>query len=111
MGTKTVADYKLESRAENNLWPVTDDHRKECVENALVDLNDENPKVRSAARDYLLAVDKANILKQVAEQRRIEAEHARKLQLLELAVKIGIVEDDGRAVGNSASVPSASRIG
>ncbi len=60
MGTKTVADYKLESRAENNLWPVTDDHRKECVGNALVDLNDENPKVRSAARDYLLAVDKAH---------------------------------------------------
>lgn len=98
----TIAEYRLESRAENNLWPVKDEHRVACVETALVDLRDADPKVRHAARAYLLAVDLANVRKQEAEQKRIAEEHARKLQLIEAAVKLGIVANASDGIGTTS---------
>lgn len=104
-----MADYRLEARAENELWPVSQEHRAKCVDNALVDLRDADPRVRKAAREYLLAVDLANSKKQAIEQRRIEAEHARKLQLIELAVKLGIARNDaGPDSGNDSQPPARS---
>lgn len=106
MGKMTVADYRLESRAERELWPVTQSHREECVENALIDLRDADPRVRKAARDYLLRVDEANDKKTELEQKRIADEHARKLQYIELLVKLGVVVDDGGPDRDLAKVSS-----
>lgn len=104
----TVPDWRLEARSENENWPVSQDHRRRCVENALTDLQDANPRVRDAARKYLLAVDLANQRKQEAEQKRIEAEHAKKVQLIEYAIKLGLVNNVIDGASCMDSKPSES---
>ena len=101
----TVPEWRLEARSENQNWPVSQEHRQLCVENALVDLKDANPRVRDAARKYLLAVDLANQRKQEMEQKRIDSEHAKKVQLIEYAVKLGLVNNviDGTSRVDSES--------
>jgi hypothetical protein len=96
-----ASDYRLETRAENGLWPVTQEHRQKTVDSAFRDLDDADPRVVDAARKYLLAVDNANDKKKELEQRRLDSEHARKLQLIELAVKLGIARPDTKPTGIS----------
>jgi hypothetical protein len=104
----SVADWRLETRSENEGWPITQEHRKEAIDSALEDLRSEKPKVKDAARKYLLAVDLANMKKLESERKRIEAEHARKLQLIETAVKLGLVANVGIGTGAIPSKPSSS---
>jgi hypothetical protein len=58
------------------------------------------PDLAIAASKVLLAADALNEKKRIAEQKRLDAEHTRKLQLIELAVKLGIAgNDNGTARG------------
>jgi hypothetical protein len=52
------------------------------------------PEFEEAATKTIIAMDKRNQELRNEEQKRIESEHARKLQLIELAVKLGIAGND-----------------
>lgn len=101
MDINTVADVRLAGRAINDEWPVTPEVRKKVVDR-LVYLQEfgEKHSVQVAAAKALQSADQINMKKRAEEQRRIEAEHARKLQLLEAAVKLGIVKPVGPGIGS-----------
>ena len=68
-----------------------------------------NAKIALLAVRVLISADLADDKKAMAEQRRLEAEHARKLQLLELAIKHRLIANDGSATRGVDSEPSASK--
>ncbi len=103
----TVADVRLAGRAINDEWPVTPEIRQQVVDR-LVYLQEfaEKESVQIAAANALQAADALNIKKRAAEQRRLEAEHTRKVQLLDAAVKLGLVKPIGPGIGSVDSQPS-----
>lgn len=64
-----------------------------------------DPGIEEDATRTLIAADALELKRQVFEQRRIESEHARKLQLIEAAVKLGLVSN---AVGGAGAIPHQS---
>lgn len=98
MNTDTIAD-KLELRAIKEGWPVTDGTRKQIIERAMLRAACGDPDIEDKAAKIILAADVVNLKRQQIEQKQIEAEHARKLQLIELAVKLGIAGDDSSGAG------------
>lgn len=99
MELDTVADIKLATRAFNEGWQVSPEIRQAIVAKAFVRATCGDPEVEDKAGKLLLAIDKFNHDCLESERKKIEAEHARKLQLIELAVKLGIVGDDGGRTG------------
>ena len=111
MEIETVADIKLAGRAINSDWPVSSKIRESVIEKLLVILETGVPDFQIAASKVLLAADALNEKKRQAEQRKLEAEHARKLQLIELAVKLGIARNDSGADRSTNSGASTGAIG
>ena len=99
MDLDKIADIKLAGRAINEEWPVSSEIRSEVVDKLQFISKHGSPELAIAASRVLLAADALNAKKREAEQRRLEAEHARKLQLIELAVRLGIVDVDGGSTG------------
>jgi hypothetical protein len=109
MEVKTLADIKLVGRSVNEDWPVSPELR-ETVISQLHDLAASgDPDLAIAASKVIIAADALNIRKREAEQKRLEAEHARKLQLIELAVRVGIIGNDGETARAMDSVASAGK--
>lgn len=106
-----LMEEKLERRAIKEGWPITEEMKQKILEKTYARATCGIPEIEEHATKSIVAMDKRNQELRTEEQRRIEAEHARKLQLLELAVKIGIVGDDGGAVGTTAGVSSSGKIG
>jgi hypothetical protein len=104
----TTADIKLATRAFNQGWKVSPRQRREIVQKAMDRATCGDPDVEDKAGKLLLAIDKFNHAVYESEQKRLDAEHARKLQLIELAVKLGIVVNAGAATGAISSQPSGS---
>jgi len=96
---ESVADIKLATRAFNQGWDVPAEVRRKVVERAAMRAECGDPEIEDHAGKLLLAIDKFNHSVSEAEQKRLEAEHARKLQLIELAVRIGAVQPFGGTVG------------
>lgn len=96
---ETVADIKLAGRSINNEWPVAADVRQKVVERMAVLAESGEPEIEIAAAKVLLAADLCNERKRVAEQKRLADEHTRKIQLIELAIKLGVVRDDHAGTG------------
>lgn len=96
----TVADVKLAGRAIKEEWPVTRSIRKKVIARLLY-LQEfaEKEAVQVAAAKALQAADQINIAKRAEEQRRLEAEHTRKLQLLDAAFKLGLIESFEPGIG------------
>lgn len=99
MHLHTVADIKLAGRAINEEWPVTRDLRSQLITDLGMIASDGAPEMRIAAAKVILAADALNAKKREAEQKQLNAEHARKLQLIELAVKLGIARPDSDGTG------------
>lgn len=91
----TIADIKLAARAFNEGWEVPADVRRTIIERAAIRAQCGDPEIEDHAGKLLLAIDKFNHAVLEAEQKRLDAEHTRKLQLIELAVKLGIARHDG----------------
>lgn len=104
MEIETIADLKLVARAVREGWPITDEIRKELVEKTLVRARCEDPKVAAKATDTFLTMDKRNQELRREEERRLAAEHARKLELIKIAVSCGLVGNGHPRLGESASV-------
>ena len=99
MKLETIADIKLAGRAINEDWPVDPELRESVISEMRNILTSGIPDLSIAAAKVVLAADAINAKKREAEQRRLDAENARKLQLIELAVKLGITRPDGVAAG------------
>lgn len=99
MQLDTIADIKLAGRAINEDWPVDPGLRESVISEMRNILTGGDPELSIAAAKVVLAADAINAKKREAEQRRLDAENARKLQLIELAVKLGITRPDGVATG------------
>jgi hypothetical protein len=95
---ETIAD-KLELRAIKEGWPITPEQRATIVSRALTRATCGDPDIEDRAAKILLAADLVNLKRRQLEQKTIEAEHARKLQLLEAAIRLGIVGDGRTATG------------
>ena len=107
MELNTAADIRIATRAFNQGWRVSPRQRREIVRRALDRATCGDPDIEDKAGKLLLAIDKFNHSVHQAEQKRLEAEHARKLQLIELAVKLGIVVNASDAVGAISGQPSS----
>lgn len=108
MELDTVADLKLAARAFNEGWSVPVEVRKAVIERAAVRAQCGDPEIEDHAGKLLLAIDKFNHSIIEAEQKRLKAEHDRKLQLIELAVRIGAIQPVGGAVGIAGPQSSES---
>lgn len=105
MELETAADIKLATRAFNHGWKISPRQRQEIVRRALDRATCGDPDIEDKAGKLLLAIDKFNHSVDQSEQKRLDAEHARKLQLIELAVKLGLVSNASPAAG---AIPSQS---
>ena len=109
MEIKTLADLKLLHRAINGGWNVSDEMKQRVVDQAANLVGDSDPKIALLAMKVLISADSADDKKALAEQRRQEAEHARKLQLIELAVKLGIAQPDSVTIGTVDRIASSGQ--
>lgn len=109
MEVKTLADLKLLHRAINGGWNVSDEMKQRVVDQAANLVGDSDPKIALLAMKVLISADSADDKKALAEQRRQEAEHARKLQLIELAVKLGIAQPDSATIGTTDRIASSGQ--
>lgn len=108
MELETIADIKLATRAFNEGWQVSEEIRKRVITEAYKRATCGDPDVEDKAGKLLLAIDKFNHDVLEAERKRLDAEHARKLQLIETAVKLGLVNNVGGGAGAISSQPSHS---
>lgn len=106
MEIETIADDRLVARAIREGWPISEEMKKTLVEKTFARAVCGVPEVEESATKTIVAMDKRNQDLRNEEQRRIEAEHARKLQLLELAHKLGIVRNVGGGSGGDDCLPS-----
>jgi hypothetical protein len=109
MELETIADIKLAGRAMNDDWPVSPAMRQKVFDQLELVLTNGDPELRVAASKVILAADLANLRKREAERKRNEAEHARKLQLIELAHKLGLVKSDSGATGSVGIIAPESK--
>lgn len=81
--------------------------RDELVQKLLRVVSLGDPDLTLAATKVFIAMDALNAKKREAEQRRLEAEHARKLQLIELAVRLGVVDSNSGSTGITHNAAAA----
>ena len=104
----TIADVKLATRAFNEGWEVPPEVRRKVIERAAFRADCGDPEMEDHAGKLLLAIDKFNHSVLEAERKKLDAEHARKLQLIETAVKLGLVNNVGGGAGAILGQSSSS---
>ena len=100
MNSDTMAD-KLELRAIKEGWPISDEQRKQIMQRAMKRASCGDPDIEDKAAKIFLAADAVNLKRQQLEQKKLEAEHARKIKLIEAAIRLGIVSDGRAAIGGT----------
>ena len=86
-----MAQKALEQR-----WPIKPEYREALVRRLVRIIADPNSSARevTSASKALIAADACN----VADDKNLEQEQKRKLELIELAHKLGIIGDDGGSI-------------
>ena len=95
-----LIEQKLEQRALREGWNIPPGKREEVIARTIERATSGIPDVEEQATRTLLAADALALKREMFEQRREEAEHARKLQYIELLIKAGLVVDDNAGTGN-----------
>lgn len=101
-------ERKLEQRALREGWDIPAGERERVIAKTIARATCGDPDIEEAATRTLIAVDALELKRAEIERKRLEAEHARKLQLIEAAVKLGLVVDAGGSSGAIPSQPSSS---
>jgi hypothetical protein len=108
LNIESINDIRLVGRAMKEDWPVSPEVKAEVVE-ALRDIIASGvPDFVIPASRALMAGDALNQRRRALEEKKLAAEQQRKLELIELAVKLGLVRDDRDAIGVVAE--DASRV-
>ena len=110
MNEETLA-RQLEQRALREGWDIPAGKREEVIQRTIERATCGDYEIEEAATRTLIMADALVIKRQQAEQRKLESEHARKLQLIELAVKLGIARNVGSGDRSPDSGASAGAIG
>lgn len=100
MNIDTMA-AKLEHRALREGWCLPDDKRTEVMEKTFARATCGIPSVEEDATRTLIAAESLSLKRQQLEQKKLEAEHARKIKLIEAAIRLGIVSDGRAAIGGT----------
>ena len=93
MEISTIADVKLVGRSIAEDWPVDSSLRESVVSKLLDIVVGPDEKLAVAASRVLLAADALNIKKRIELEKIAQAEQERKRQLIEYAVKLGLVNN------------------
>ena len=101
-----VADIRLIGRAMNEDWPVFKEQKESIVEKLMTIVEHGDPQLQIAASRALMMADALNQKRQAMQEKKLEQEQKRKLELIELAHKLGIIGDDGGSIGVVDSQPS-----
>ena len=102
MKIETINDIRLVGRSIKEDWPVSPEIKAEVVA-ALRDIVSSGvPDLVIPASRVLMAGDLLNQKRRQIEEKKLALEQQRKLELIELAVKLGLVRDDGLAIGGMA---------
>jgi hypothetical protein len=96
---ETIADFRMAERAFNDGWDIPNKTCESIVAKASLWASCGDPDIEDKAGRLLLAIAKFTQAKIEAEETRLEREHKRKLELIELAHKLGIVGNDSGSTG------------
>lgn len=99
MQLETIADIKLVGRAMNEGWPVSEEIKKEVVAALRDIIGSGDPDLIIPASRALMAADGLTQRERQAQEKKLDREHKRKLELIELAVKLGIIANEPGAIG------------
>lgn len=102
----TIADIRLIGRAINEDWPIAKEQKEFIVEQLMTIIESNDPQMQIAASRALMMCDALNQKRQEAQEKKLELEQKRKLELIELAHKLGIVGHDSGSIGVVDSQPS-----
>lgn len=98
----SLNDIRLIGRSIKEDWPVSPEIKAEVVA-ALRDIVSSGvPDFVIPASRVLLAGDALNQRRRALEEKKLALEQQRKLELIELVVKLGLVGDDQLAIGGVA---------
>lgn len=102
LNIESINDIRLLGRAIKEDWPVSPEIKSEVVA-ALRDIVSSGvPDFVIPASRVLMAGDALNQRRRALEEKKLALEQQRKLELIELAVKLGLVRDDQLAIGGVA---------
>lgn len=90
----------------NEGWPVSNEVKNEVVIALREIINSGVPDFVIPASRALMAADGLTQRERLAKEKTIDREHKRKLELIELAVKLGLVGDDNGSIGVVDSQPT-----
>lgn len=106
LNLESIADIRLIGRAMNEGWPVSSEVKNEVITALREIVNSGVPDLVIPASRALMAADGLTQRERLAREKTIDREHKRKLELIELAVKLGLVIDDNNSTGVVDSQPS-----
>lgn len=99
MKIESLNDIRLVGRSIKEDWPVSPEIKAEVVA-ALRDIVSSGvPDLIIPASRVLMAGDALNQKRRALEEKKLALEQQRKLELIELAVKLGLVRDDSHTIG------------
>lgn len=78
-------------------WEIPEDLKGEIIQRNAELTRSPDDRIAIAASKNLVAIGALHLKHEQVIQQQIEAEHARKLQLIELAVRSGLVVNDDAA--------------
>jgi hypothetical protein len=102
----TIADIRLIGRAMNEDWPVYKEQKEAIVKKLMTIVESNDPQMQIAASRALMAADALNQKRQALQEKKLEQEQKRKIELIDLAHKLGIVGHDSGSIGVVDSQPS-----
>ena len=109
MKIESLNDIRLIGRSIKEDWPVSPEIKAEVVDALRNIVLSGVPDFVIPASRVLLAGDALNQRRKAQDEKKLELEQRRKLELIELAVKLGLVRDDRDTIGvvakNSSRVP------
>jgi len=94
-------ERKLEERSLREGWNLSPEKRKIVLQKTFERATCGDPEWEESATRTLIAAEALELKRQALEQRKAEAEHARKMQFIEYAIRRGLIAD---VVGSNSIV-------
>jgi hypothetical protein len=83
----------------NEDWPIVREQKETIVDQLMNIIENGPPEMQIAASRTLMMGDALNQKRRQLQEKKLALEHKRKLELIELAHKLGIVGNDSGSTG------------